>query len=190
MSLKKILQSLAAFVAVGIMYALAEGNYRMMSLITSESSVFALLLKSISFGVAGIVIIIYYHSLLVKVGFVLLDMAIIFSFQYFPSDQWHNVGAFIYAPYTGLILFFMGKIITDYYTTSLKEDDEKELLAVTQKKLQETTDILEVCQKKLKVIDLKRQVTNIKRGGGVNVEERVTDINHKISELEVEINKE
>ena len=163
--IRKFLQGCAVFVAIGIIYVLSEGNYKMMNVLVSETNFYALLLKSITFGIASLVIIAYYRNYYIKAGFVLLDMALIFCFQYFPAERWADIGAFIYAPYIGLMLFAIGKILTDLideHDNKEKEANElkeaktemfkfKEMLRVSEKKQKESDELLNKLSLEIKV---------------------------------------
>ena len=190
LTFKQGLQIAASFVVMGMLFALAESNYQMMQKIVPGTTEFASMVKGIAFAIAGIIIIIYFKQMWVKVFFVLLDVGIIFSFQYFQDSMWKEIGAFIYAPYTGLILFFMGKMLTDYYNEVQKREETDEKQSVSFDIHQDTLYILEDTKKKLdesnrllRVSEIKAAITNIKKGRSPDKEAKIAELENELSNL-------
>ena len=179
----------AAIVVVSMIVALTEGNYLMLKKITTESPAIISMIKGFGFSIAAMVIIIYDDRLTVKLLFVVLDSAMIFCLQYFEPETWIRVGAFIYAPYTGLNLFFIGMIITNelrkyIQVTEIREVDENNIFQLTETRteLTETHNELGLVRAKLESM-LNAKLINAKRGRGANKENNVLRIENEIKEF-------
>lgn len=179
----------ALIVVISMIIALTEGNYMMLKQITKESPAIISMIKGFGFSIAAMVIIIYDDRLFVKLLFVVLDSAMIFCLQYFEPETWENVGAFIYAPYTGLNLFFIGMIITAELrkfikTNEIQEIDENNIfeLSTTRSELSETRNQLSLVKAKLESM-LNAKLVNAKRGRGANKEDNILKIENEIKEF-------
>lgn len=178
----------AVIVVISMIIALTEGNYLMLKQITKGSSSFVTFIKGFGFSIAALVIIVYDKRKVVKIMFVILDTAMIFCLQYFESQTWKGIGAFIYAPYTGLNLYFIGMIVANELAKYLNENKNNEALISLKNQLHKTQYELEITQEKLlktksKLSEmLHSKLINVKRGRGEGKEDRIKGLEQEIKE--------
>lgn len=174
-----LIVSAAALVVLSMLVTLTEGNFLMLSKITKESLAGVTMIKSVGFSIAAMVIIVYDKRVWVKILFVILDSAMVFCLQFFEASMWVELGAFIYGPYTGLNLYFIGMIISEelrkvLLVNSLETSGKEVLeeLAETRRNLRSEEDSNEKIRSMMQDI-LKRNLTNAKRGRGKNKESNI-----------------
>jgi len=84
----------------------------------SFSEMLKAILKSLGYSLATILIILYHQKIWVKLLFVVLDSVIIFIYLHSGFWAWYHYGSYIYAIYTGIIMFFVGIMATEFLKDS------------------------------------------------------------------------
>lgn len=176
----------ASIVVFSMIVALTEGNYMMLKQITPDSSMVISFIKGFGFSIAALIIIVFDDRKFVKLMFVVLDSLMIFCLQYFSTDVWSGIGAFIYAPYTGLNLYFIGMIVSSELKSRIKKDDNDTELIEAQTELSSTitrlaltVNQLDRTKAKLKEL-LNARLLNAKRGRGDSKDAKVKEIEEEI----------
>lgn len=170
--MKKLIRFSAFLIVCILVVTLVEANYKMLLDIAPNPAPWLSMVKSVGFALAAITVIISHPRQWVKMLFVSVDMGIMFLFQYYTPDTWKHSAALIYALYTGLILAFIGNMVSDM----LKADQQ-----------QKSTDTSE--KRKLRAFEIKEQIKQLQRTGRGprwdKIPERVESVKKLNNELEL-----
>ncbi|NJL75302.1 MAG: hypothetical protein HC892_09990 [Saprospiraceae bacterium] len=85
-------------------------------------------LKALGYSLATLLIIVYYKSKVIKFIFVCIDSLLIFNYLHSGFFNWYEKGSYVYAAYTGIILFFVGLMASRLINDYAEREKEKQLL--------------------------------------------------------------
>ena len=168
--MKKLIRFSAFLIVCILVVTLVEANYKMLLAIAPNPVPWLSMIKSVGFALAAITVIISHPRQWVKLTFVAVDMAIMYLFQYYAPETWKHSAALIYAVYTGLILAFIGNMVSDM----LKADQ--------QQKNTDTSD-----KRKLRAFEIKKEIQQLQRTGRGPRWDKISDRVEAVKKLNDEL---